>query len=104
MKINLKGIFEGAWNSVFVKDSVEKVHHERLSICQECPYNSTNMKANSGYKSFRPDFHCAICGCNLDMKTRCMSCECPQGKWRALLSEAEEKEMTDKLGKDASNS
>jgi hypothetical protein len=97
MKIDFKGLLEGAWNSVFVKDSIEKVHHERIEICRKCPFNSIIMKEENGYKSYRPDFHCTICGCNLDMKTRCMACECPTHKWEALVTEEQEKEIITKL-------
>jgi hypothetical protein len=100
MKIDLKGIIEGAWNSVFVKDSIEQVHNERLKICMTCPHNSQSMKELMGYKSFRPDLHCTVCGCNLDMKTRCLACECPIKKWVAVASVEEEKQITDKLESD----
>ena len=102
MKIDFKGILEGAWNSIFVKESIEKVHDQRLDICMRCPYNSLTMKEKSGYKTFRPDLHCTICGCNLDMKTRCMACECPDHKWGSEMTEEEEKEITDKIEKDGS--
>lgn len=103
MKIDFKGILEGAWNSVFVKDSIEKVHNERIEICNKCPYNSVAMKENN-YKSFRPDFHCTVCGCNLDMKTRCMACECPIHKWDPLTTEEEEKQIIIKLENDGNKS
>lgn len=99
MRIDFKGILEGAWNSIFVRDSIEKVHEERLKICVDCSSNSEKMKER-GYKTFRPDLHCTICGCNLDMKTRCMSCECPDHKWDKVMSEEEEKQLTDKIDKE----
>lgn len=97
MKIDFKGILNGAWNSLFIKESVEAVHKERMEVCRKCSYNSETMKKESDYKTFRPDFHCVICGCNLDMKTRCMACECPEKKWGLLMSEKEEQEMNSKL-------
>lgn len=103
MKFDIKGIIEGAINSIFVNQEVEKVHKERITICDACPMNSTYLKEHNGYKTFRPDYHCGNCGCNLDMKTRCMSCECPEGKWDALMSGEEEQHMMDKLKEDASN-
>lgn len=104
MKIDFKGLLEGAWNSVFVKDSIEKVHNNRMQICDACPFNSDNMKAENNYKTFRPDFHCTVCGCNLDMKTRCMACECPTHKWEALATEEQEKEIIIKLENNESKS
>jgi hypothetical protein len=79
-----------------VKQQVEKVATQRLSLCKGCAHNSDNKK-RSGYKSFRPDVHCTICGCNLELKTRCMSCECPIKKWTPVLSESEEKQLDEKL-------
>jgi hypothetical protein len=29
------------------------------------------------------DVHCVSCGCTLSAKTRCVSCDCPQGLWKA---------------------
>jgi hypothetical protein len=87
MKIDFKGLLEGATNSLLIKDEVEKVGQERLAICQSCDFCSTNAK-KKGYKSWRPDEHCTKCGCNIAMKTRCMGCECPEHFW---LMETDEK-------------
>ena len=96
MKVDFKGILKGAWNSIFIKEQVEKVATERMEICKVCPHNSDKKKL-TGYKSFRPDFHCTLCGCDLHLKTRCMSCECPVSKWSKQMEEKEEEEMTAKL-------
>lgn len=97
MKISLKGILEGTWNSIFIKESIEKIAQERIKVCEECPLNSTAQKKNNNYKTFRPDFHCRDCGCNLHAKTRSLSEKCPQGRWVAQLSQEEEFELTKKL-------
>lgn len=105
MQVNLKGILEGAWNSVFIRESVEKIAGQRMEICNGCSLSSDNQKKFNGYKTFRPDVHCTNCGCNLHMKTRCMSENCPIGKWLACMSSEEENEMNKKLqedGKDTS--
>lgn len=104
MKIDFKGILEGAWNSVFVKESIEKVAAERIAICRGCSKNSDHQKQYSGYKSFRPDFHCTVCGCDLHMKTRCMSCECPMHKWVAQASENDEQQIDDRLKSEENDS
>lgn len=93
MKFDVKGIINGAWNSIVVKDWIEKVAEERLAICNVCPENSDMAKTFKNYKTFRPDFHCTLCGCNLHMKTRSMSQECPIKKWGAHMTEQEEIDM-----------
>ena len=45
----------------------------------------------------RPDEHCTNCGCNLDAKRKCLSCECPVKKWTALLSSDERDQLTEEL-------
>ena len=100
MKINFKGILEGVWNSVFVKESIEQVAKERLTICHGCDKNSDHAKT-LGYKTFRPDFHCSLCGCNLELKTRSLSEVCPAGKWEAQLTNEEELKLQEKLQHDS---
>jgi hypothetical protein len=99
MKIDFKGILEGAWNSIFVKERVEEVAIDRLKICNECPHNSNTAQKN-GYKTFRPDYHCILCGCDLHMKTRCLSCECPVKKWMPVATQSEDIEIEERLKKD----
>lgn len=90
MKINFKNILEGAWNSVFIKEEIEKVANERLAICATCE--------NRAKRSFPPfDYHCKLCGCNLEMKTRSLSESCPISKWKAEVSEEEDNKILDKI-------
>lgn len=91
MKIDFKGLLEGAFNSIFAKKEIEAVATERIMICRTCPFNSKNTDNK------RPDEYCTDCGCNLYMKTRCMSCECPQKKWLKVLSEEEDSKLQEKL-------
>lgn len=87
-KIDIKGIVQGAYNSIFVRKWVEAVAIERTEICKECPVFSVNAKLN-GYLTNRLDDHCTDCGCNIHMKTRCMDCECPQKRWLKVMEDAE---------------
>lgn len=103
MKISIKGILEGVWNSIFIKEEIEKVAKERDEICRGCSMNSDHQKRFSKYKTFRPDFHCTVCGCDLHMKTRALSQECPIGKWKAQVSQEEEFEINKKLEEDGKN-
>lgn len=97
MKINIKGILEGAWNSVFVNKEIEKIAQQRNEVCKGCIMNSDHQKKHNKYKTIRPDFHCVSCGCDLHMKTRALSQSCPLGKWEAHLSQEEEFELNKKL-------
>lgn len=96
MKIDFKGILEGVINSVFVRESIEKIAEERTAICRGCPVNSDIAKKN-GYTTFRPDFHCTNCGCDIHFKTRSLSQVCPLGKWKAEITQEQENELDKKL-------
>jgi hypothetical protein len=97
MKIDFKGIMEGVWNSIFIKQQVEIISGDRLAICKGCSLNSDHQKKFNNYRTFRPDFHCTDCGCNLVTKTRAMSQNCPKGKWLAQMTEEQEHELNRKL-------
>lgn len=97
--INFSQIYEG-WRNKLVpptdmKVLIHDVSEERLSICSKCPLHS---KFHS--TPLRPDNHCTDCGCNLDAKTSCLSCSCPQNKWGAVVPSPEEE---DQLKKDVNN-
>ena len=98
MHFDWKGIVEGAWNSVFVKDSIEELSKERTAICRECPHNSENVK-KTGVTINRPDEYCTLCGCNLHMKTRALSQTCPDKppRWLKVMEETEEWRVDAKL-------
>ena len=78
MKIN--EVYEGWKNHLLPErkliSTIEKVSGERMEICGNCEYNSLKHSTN------RPDEHCTKCGCTLVAKTKCLSCECPIGKWK----------------------
>lgn len=100
MKIDIKGILEGINNSIFVKDSIEKIAEERISICRTCPYNSEVARAN-GDSIMRKDEHCLNCGCNLHLKTRALSAQCPLTPplWTSLASNEESQKILEVLEK-----
>ena len=93
--INFSQIYEG-WRNKLVppadmKDTIQQVSKERLSICSECPFHSKNHKT-----PLRPDDHCIDCGCNLEAKVACLSCSCPQDKWTAVMNDQNEEEQLKK--------
>jgi hypothetical protein len=59
-----------------------------MKSCQGCEFNSTLAK-QKGYQTLRPDEFCTACGCNLEAKTKCFSCDCPLGHWKAFASNQE---------------
>ena len=89
--IDFRQIYEGWRNNLFppshLKEQIEKVGEERISICNECEHNS------KFHKSRRPDEHCMKCGCTLSAKTKCLSCNCPVKKWVSVLTRKEEDEL-----------
>lgn len=93
--MNLSQIYEGWRNKLLppehLKEIIKKTSEERMKICNTCDEHSSRKK---GYKTLRPDVHCTNCGCTLDAKTKCLSCACPLDKWGALVSAAQEEEMT----------
>ena len=94
--MSIKQIYEGWRNNLFppekMKDVINSTSNERMKICNDCPHYSSNAKKD-GYKTLRPDEHCIDCGCTLAAKTKCLSCECPIGKWKALMTEKQEDEI-----------
>lgn len=106
MKIDLKGLLEGMKNSFLpaqqIKEEIEETSQERLAICNQCPYYSPNAKS-AGYETNRPDVFCTNCGCNLHFKSRCLSCACPQDKWKAHITEGEEDILKKRLNEQQSN-
>lgn len=79
---NPEAILEGWINDV-------KLHHgnlpddeiaeiiRRRSICEGCPFLSSNAVANElHYKTDRTDNHCIMCGCPITKKTASLQSNC----------------------------
>lgn len=85
-------ILEGIVNSVRLDSGTLPVEEQdeiikRRVICRLCPFNSDLAKTSSEYQELyngqhyndgesRPDFHCAICACNIDWKTAALDETC----------------------------
>ena len=80
-------ILEGITNAIIRDEFVEDVAKHRMEVCDACELN--------GDKCLVPGTApcCNDCGCSLAFKTRSLSSECPQNKWKALLSEEEEDKL-----------
>jgi hypothetical protein len=97
--MKLSQIYEGWRNKLLppaaLRELIQTTSLERILICNECPLHSRHHNT-----PIRPDDHCTDCGCNLDAKTKCLSCDCPKGKWMGLVSLKEEQKMLKGYGKE----
>jgi len=88
--MEMSKIYEGWKNhlhpSIKLKKIIKSTSEERLRICKKCPFHSLNRE---NYVTLRMDAHCTKCGCTLIAKTKCLSCECPEQKWKAIVTEDE---------------
>lgn len=84
---NRKQILEGITNTIIRDEFVEEVAEQRMIICHACP-----KKDIEGNECVVPGTQpcCSLCGCSLKFKVRALSTECPDGKWKALMTEEEE--------------
>ena len=89
--MNFKQILEGWRNNTIppshLKDLIKTTSEQRINICLDCGYHSKY------HKTLRPDAHCTNCGCTLAAKTKCLSCECPIDKWKAILTDDQEEQL-----------
>jgi len=93
---NKSQILEGAVNTLFKTEDIERVAARRMEVCKACP-----LVDNEGKSCLIPGTApcCSECGCKLSFKTRSLSSSCPHpdgSKWTAIIDEAAE----DKLYKD----
>ena len=89
--MSLTQIYEGWKNNLLpeesLKEQIDQVSAERMSICNECKFHSKH------HRTIRPDAHCTHCGCTLSAKTKCLSCACPTEKWKSVMTKEQEQEI-----------
>jgi hypothetical protein len=92
-------ILEGITNSIFKREDVELIATERMNICRVCDLYDT-IGTGCVVKGTEPccDQSKGGCGCSLGFKTRSLSSDCPLGKWKAEITQAEEDFLKSKLG------
>lgn len=92
-------ILEGIKNSVFVREDVEEVAHQRMQICNNCALLDVQGDGCI-VPGTQPccDERKGGCGCSLKLKTRSLSSSCPLEKWLAVMDEKEEDLLKEKLG------
>lgn len=67
-----------------------------MEVCKGCDKFSENRR-KKGYVSMRLEEHCTDCGCPTASKLRCLSCNCPLLKWKAVLTKDEEEQLKEQL-------
>lgn len=83
---------------------IEETAAQRKIICDSCEWDSENRKKSHGYTNiYRPYRHCVDCGCELDAKRKCLSCECPLKKWTAVITSEERDQLTEELNGNSTN-
>lgn len=89
--MSLTQIYEGWKNKLLpeesLKEQIDQVSAERMSICDNCKFHSKH------HKTIRLDAHCVHCGCTLSAKTKCLSCACPTEKWKPVMTREQEEEI-----------
>lgn len=83
-KIN--NIAEGWFNSFLTKlnllnEDTKQLGETRMNICSNCPVRSDNICDSSKTHINTSGITFNGCGCHIDKKTLCVSCECPGGFW-----------------------
>lgn len=91
-------IWEGIKNSVFKREDAEAIADNRLAICRSNACGYHDPEGSSPAAIMKGAESCASCGCKLSWKTRALSDSCPEGSWKAVLTQTEEALMREKLG------
>jgi len=78
-----------------LREEIAKISNERLEICTKNSGGEGSVITILSY--------CTSCGCNLKAKTACLSCECPLGKWVAVLNKTQESILNQELNESNSS-
>jgi hypothetical protein len=105
--MNFSEIYEGWKNDLFpsekLKDLIKQTSEERLAICKECiAYDETGEGCVLPLTQPCCNKHVKIdgvsgCGCPLQKKTKCLSCECPAKKWLSIATQEQDVLINNKL-------
>lgn len=83
-------VFDGVKNKIWKKEYVEDIAKDRWQHCLKCEHLD-RQGLNCAVPKTQPC--CADCGCSLGFKLRALSSSCPKNKWKAVMSEEEEKKI-----------
>ncbi len=91
---NIKQISEGIKNNIFKTEDVEAVAKLRWMECKVCP-----LLDEKGSSCAMPGSQpcCSDCGCAMKFKLRALSSSCPKGRWKAVMTKEQEKDLNDQL-------
>jgi hypothetical protein len=91
---NADKILHGMTNKVanhfrLLSDEKKEIIADRMERCLGCPYNSINARVSQEYEQLtgkhydtaRPELHCSLCGCILEIKTSSLSSDCGIVDW-----------------------
>lgn len=76
---NFSSVINGVLTNIqykFLSKEDKAIIDQRRSICDSCTFMSENYKKLGVYYSQRKDKHCALCKCNIHLKTACLKCSC----------------------------
>jgi len=107
--MNFKEIYEGWKNDILpsekLRELIQHTSEERLDICKGCiAYDEKGEGCALPLTAPCCNKHVKIdgaqgCGCPLQKKTKCLSCECPAKKWMAVTTLEQEEFINNKLNK-----
>lgn len=89
----LQKIYEGWKNRLITDEELEKhiapIREKRISICEKCPFHSSNAHNKTVLSRIRKDRHCTKCGCNIAAKASRMASSCPDTppRWEAEIND-----------------
>jgi len=87
---NRKQIMEGITNSIIRDEFIEKIAEIRMQHCNAC-VRKDDKGDSCALTGSQPC--CQLCGCSLKFKTRSLSSECPDLRWKAVISEEDEDKL-----------
>jgi len=99
-------ILEGIVNKVFKREHIEEIALERLALRESNVCGMYDADGSSERAVVKGKPACAGCGCQLEFKTRCMSCYChlqdigQHPLWVGVISPAEEQLMMERMTQD----
>lgn len=90
------------WNTLFPSQYIKKIAITRGKICEGCVHYDKYGESEKAFVKGKPA--CGICGCNIRLKTHCLSCDCALKDiqfipwWKSEMSEKEEDLFRKKTG------
>ena len=104
--LNADKIVEGLSNKALkrfnlLNEEDRNIIEQRMDICLNCPYNSNSATTSEEYLALtgehyttsRPELHCSLCGCILDLKTSSLSSNCGIEFWNEENEQNPEKQL-----------